>query len=106
MSESFEGASVAATRQKAGRFLKLTPGGTGLGGVNSPAATVVARVMVVFGRVTDAKLSHDAAADTGTASIGVASRIAMSLADVRNFTTAPAAFRHRPTCRASRPSDP
>src|SRR5260370_39705504 len=79
MFESLDGASVAATRQKAGMFLKLAPGGVGLGGVNSPAATGFARVMVVFGRVSEVKLSHDDAADNGRGNIDGAKKSAMNL---------------------------
>ena len=53
-----------------------------MGGVNSPAATGFARVMVVFGRVSEVKLSHDDAADNGRTNIVVAKKIAMNLAAI------------------------
>src|SRR5271166_4248131 len=63
ISESSVGFRVAAMRQNAGRSLNLTAG-AGLppkalsGGMNSPAATGCARVIVVFDIASDAKLSH------------------------------------------------
>src|ERR1700730_3862385 len=69
MSESLDGFSVAATRQNAGSSRKARPsaGGAatppaGIGGVKAPAPTVCARVTVVLGSVSAAKLSHDWAA--------------------------------------------
>src|SRR6266545_4193662 len=63
MSESDEGISVAATRQKAGRRLNCcTAAGPISGSVNPPAGTIWARVIEVFGSTRDDKLSHDAAA--------------------------------------------
>src|SRR5580692_8198032 len=69
MSESSLGFKVAAMRQKAGRSLKSTAG-AGVppnvlpGGVNSPAATDWASVMVVFGRASEARLSQEAARES------------------------------------------
>src|ERR1700722_949017 len=66
MSESLVGLSVAATRQNAGRSLSATAG-AGVppnvlpGGMNSPAATGCASVMVVPGSASEARLSHVAA---------------------------------------------
>src|SRR5207302_2509986 len=66
ISESFVGATVAATRQNAGSSLKFNPGpgpvGAGCGNANSPAPTGMAKVMVVPGSVIDFRLSHGAAA--------------------------------------------
>src|SRR5882672_3016252 len=66
MSESPVGFRVAVTRQKAGRFLNGARGSPRPpppgGGVNAPAATVAADVIVVFGKDSEARLSHDAAA--------------------------------------------
>ena len=59
---------VAATRQNAGNPRKSCPAGPdGLapaepGGVNAPASTTLASVMVVCGSAIDARLSHEAAA--------------------------------------------
>src|ERR1700722_180505 len=62
ISESLEGVSVAITRQKAGRPLKSSafdrPGPGTAGGVNAPAATLCADVMVTFGRLSLERLSH------------------------------------------------
>src|SRR5438876_5984088 len=63
MSESDEGVSVAATRQKAGRRLNCcTAAGPIPGSVNPPAGTIWAKVIEVFGSTRDDKLWHDAAA--------------------------------------------
>src|SRR4029453_16732960 len=63
MSESTDGVSVAATRQKAGsRLNSCTAAGPAPGRVNPPAGTICATVIEVFGSVMDDKLSHDAAA--------------------------------------------
>ena len=64
MSESLEGVRVAATRQKAGTFENceakvVEPPDEG--GIKAPAATVFADVIVVFGNLREARLSHDAA---------------------------------------------
>src|SRR5438128_12458787 len=61
MSESDEGVSVAATRQKAGSWLNCGTAGPVPGRVNAPAGTVWAKVIEVFGSVRDNRLSHDAA---------------------------------------------
>src|SRR5712692_4895671 len=64
MSESVVGLRVAATRQKAGRSLNDAGGalaGCGAGALNAPAATGSARVMVVSGRVSEARFSQVAA---------------------------------------------
>src|SRR5579862_4207344 len=62
MSESLDGVSVAMTRQKAGRPLKSSafdrPGPGTAGGVNAPAATLCADVMVTFGKLSLERLSH------------------------------------------------
>src|SRR5215831_2665462 len=64
MSESFEGFSVAVTRQNAGTAANREPFVTapaGVGGVNAPASTVLANVMVVFGSAREPRLSQVAA---------------------------------------------
>src|SRR5262245_12624762 len=67
MSESLDGVSRAATRQNAGRRFRISalngPGAPGCAGGcgNCPAATACAIVIVVFGRVRLARLSHVAA---------------------------------------------
>src|SRR5262245_24222236 len=62
MSESLVGFSVAATRQNSGTSLNAAaPRAPPPGGVNWPAATVCAIVIVVFGSETDSRLSHGAA---------------------------------------------
>src|SRR5881409_926678 len=62
MSESDEGVSVAATRQKVGSWLNCGTAGPVPGRVNPPAGTVWAKVIEVFGSVRDDRLSHDALA--------------------------------------------
>src|SRR5579859_7950711 len=65
MSESPVGFNVAATRQKAGRFLNRDalggPPARPLGGVKPPGATLWASVMVVSGSASESRLSHEAA---------------------------------------------
>src|SRR5690242_20239433 len=77
MCESAEGCRTACTRQKAGRLLKLTAAwpisGAG-GGVNDPAATTCAAVIVVPESLRAVKLSH-VAAPTGATRIMTQSRI-------------------------------
>src|SRR4030095_6508202 len=65
MSESVVGLTVAATRQNAGTFLYEAGIGSagGLAGVNAPAATELATVIVVFGSFRLVRLSHVAAMD-------------------------------------------
>src|SRR6266446_3143251 len=62
MSESDEGVSVAATRQKVGCWLNCGAAGPVPGRVNVPAGTIWARVIEVFGSAKDDNLSHDDAA--------------------------------------------
>ena len=57
MCESVDGFTVSATRQNAGSPVIGAP----LGGVNVPAETDCASVMVVAGMATDVKLSQVAA---------------------------------------------
>ena len=66
ISESLVGFNVAFTRQKAGRSLNAAPCRPAplAGGVNAPAATDSADVMVAFGPESEVKLSQDAAAAT------------------------------------------
>src|SRR5215472_2228548 len=68
ISESWAGLMVACTRQNAGRFLTEAGGALAPGGINCPAATSCAEVMVVSGRLSLARLSHEArpAAETKT----------------------------------------
>src|SRR3984893_6664042 len=62
MSESLEGVSVAATRQKAGRGENCEAAEPpGIGSLKAPAATVLADVIVVSGNLNEARLSHEAA---------------------------------------------
>ena len=66
MSESLVGFKVAATRQKDGRLAytappRPAPPRLATGGVNAPAATVWAAVMVVSGRARAVRPSQDAA---------------------------------------------
>ena len=77
MSESDEGVSVAATRQKAGRRLNCcTAAGPAPGAVNPPAGTIWAKVIDVSRTVIDDKLSHDAAALSACPCIIIAIRTA------------------------------
>src|SRR5689334_3206149 len=69
ISESEEGVSVAATRQKAGNWLNCGTAGPVPGRVNPPAGTLWARVIEVFGSARDDKLSHDAGAPSACPSI-------------------------------------
>src|SRR5687768_7705344 len=63
MSDSLVGASVAATRQNAGRSaIGAPPRPPRPGAVNVPAATGCAIVMVTLGSFADDRLSHVAAA--------------------------------------------
>src|SRR5580704_3415673 len=70
ISESVEGLVTAATRQKAGRSLTATmvipprePGdGKGDGGVNAPAETIWAKVIVVSGSLSAIRLSQGVSA--------------------------------------------
>src|SRR5215469_13702353 len=62
MSESDEGVSVAATRQKIGSWLNCGTAGPVPGRVNAPAGTVCAKVIEVLGITRDDKFSHDDAA--------------------------------------------
>src|SRR5713226_9542306 len=71
ISESLIGFNVAATRQNANSVLNARAAAgaevaapAGAGGVKAPAETVCASVIVVFGSVSDARPSHDAAALT------------------------------------------
>src|SRR5579862_4496616 len=80
MSESDEGASVAATRQNSGSALyglnAGAPGARTPSGVpaNWPAGTSCARVIVACGIPMDARLSHDAIAWTGAGPLDHARR--------------------------------
>src|SRR5574338_19272 len=65
ISESLVGFDVAATRQNAGRSLKLGGGPNKparLGRVNPPAGTFSASVIVVFGRLSEESFSQSWAA--------------------------------------------
>src|SRR6185312_9691799 len=61
ISESLVGLIVAATRQNAGRFFTEAGGTIAPGGMNAPAATGCANVMVVSGSLSAARLSQVAA---------------------------------------------
>jgi hypothetical protein len=69
MSESFDGVSVASTRQKEGKLAynralpRPPPRGPG-GGSNAPAATVCADVTCAFGNASAARSSQGVAART------------------------------------------
>src|SRR5438094_1685024 len=76
MSESDEGVSVAATRQKAGSWLSCGTAGPVAGRVNPPAGTIWANVIDVFESASDDMLSHDAAAVMACPSIMSARRTA------------------------------
>src|SRR5687767_15551143 len=76
ISESGEGVSLAATRQKAGNWLNCGTTGPVPGGLNPPAGTSWTKVIDVFGSTRDDKLSHDAAALRAWASIISARRTA------------------------------
>src|SRR5215467_4381031 len=66
MSESGVGLTSTATRQNAGRLVNGGPGIlVGLGGVNVPAGSTLARVMVVSGSARVARLSHVAESAEG-----------------------------------------
>src|SRR5438552_2526143 len=74
ISESALGFNVTATRQNAGKSLYggrpsiwADDIGTGLAGVNAPAATDCAKVIVASGRESEARLSHETAAAAGPA---------------------------------------
>src|SRR6266508_4145848 len=69
MFESLDGLSVAASRQNAGRPAKACgvatedlPPSAGDGGVNAPASTIPADVIVAAGSTIDANRSHKAVA--------------------------------------------
>src|SRR5271165_4314890 len=63
MSESREGAMVMVTRQNAGR--SANPSSAPAGGLNRPAETTCADVMVVFGSLTNARRAHEASVTGG-----------------------------------------
>src|SRR5579871_6034765 len=69
MSESGAGLSVAMTRQKAGRFFTEAAGAVEPGGINAPAATGCADVMVVSASFNVARLSQVAAKDGAASTI-------------------------------------
>src|SRR5690242_20997013 len=77
MSESLEGFSVAATRQNSGSLLYSAAAAAGAGapgGINSPAATFCAEVIVVFACPSDFRLSHEVAIAGEPANATIASR--------------------------------
>src|SRR5436309_9200579 len=83
MSESFVGLISPATRQKAGKLSKGSPGAsTGFGGVNVPAGSDFARVIVVSGKVSAARLSQVAASADGGRKTHAATRIAKNATHV------------------------
>src|SRR5262245_34287377 len=76
MSESLDGLSVAATRQKAGSALKARALPPPPGGLKAPAATACASVTDAFGSASDARVSHDVPAAWACMASTVASVIA------------------------------
>src|SRR5579862_140411 len=78
MSESLEGLNVAATRQNSGSLLYGDAAAAceplGSGGVNSPADTVCAEVMVAFGCERVVKPSQEAAAAGRSLSANIGSK--------------------------------
>jgi hypothetical protein len=85
MTESELGLAVAAMRQNSGRFFSgvgLYPRGAlgGGGGVNSPAGTDVASVIVVCGKDSVARLSQEAAPAGAAAHAEVTGKIMSSAA--------------------------
>src|SRR6185503_13455150 len=74
MSESDQGVSVAATRQKAGNWLNCGTAGPVPGRLNPPAGTIWAKVIEVFGSARDDKLSHDAALSPCTSIVSISAR--------------------------------
>src|SRR4026207_1391424 len=69
MSESEEGVSVAATRQKAGNWLNCGTAGPVPSRLNPPAGTIWAEIVEWVGSDRDDKLSHDAAAPSACPSM-------------------------------------
>ena len=81
--------SVTATRQNDGRLLNPSPPpGEAVGGLNAPAATAWAAVIVVFDRLTEARRSQDAAATPVWLESAVA-RIAPQNPPLSNFIVIP-----------------
>src|SRR5579871_3381986 len=75
MSESLLGLNVAVTRQNAGRLLSAAAAASPPpAGLNAPAATDWADVIVAFFSETEAKPSHDAAAAATRPNTTIASR--------------------------------
>jgi len=101
MSESLVGLTSTATRQNAGKLSRGRPGKLpGLGGVNLPAGSGFARVMVVSGRESVARLSQVAPATGGPQKKEAARKnnlgatmvlrgIEHAVADVQAFITGP-----------------
>src|ERR1700681_934635 len=79
MSESLDGLSVAVTLQNARAALNVwaaAPAPPAGAGVNAPASTVRASVIVALGTVNDGRRSHDAVASSGSPVISAASTTA------------------------------
>src|SRR5215510_1867573 len=75
MSESLVGLISAATRQNAGKLSNRGPGKLpGLSGVNLPAGSAFASVMVVSGKVSVASISHVMALAKGTPKVNSAEK--------------------------------
>jgi hypothetical protein len=89
MSESDDGVSVPAIRQKEGRRLN---GGAAVpvlpGGVNPPAGTGWAMVIVVCGNASDANVAQDGVGWAVWAGIGAGRRTTLRIA-VKIFMTLP-----------------
>src|SRR5580700_6450943 len=64
ISESLVGFATPATRQNAGMSARGGAPGGGLGGLNSPAGTEVADVIVALERESEARFSHGRCAKT------------------------------------------
>ena len=86
MSESFEGRISARTRQKGGTLLNtIAPGPLccPAGGVNPPAATTSAEVMVVFSRWREVRPWHDVGASAATDQLEAAASVAITKSNWR-----------------------
>src|SRR6187397_3392954 len=96
MSESGDGLSIAATRQNAGRSVNCAPPPRPVavappprpppcGGVNAPAATDCAIVMVASGSLSDESISHDCAATGRALNTRSAGRIVKRMRDLMTY---------------------
>src|SRR5262245_2506277 len=90
MSDSLDGFSVAATRQNAGSSRNTAPSPLASGGVNAPARTGAACVIVAFGTASRASLSQAVETSPSCAERTVPSRKTLRR-PARTFMTAPLA---------------